>query len=191
MADFNCVSGDVVTCLDDDGQTPADEVFKLIDKLEKDGADVVFARYASKKHNIFRNMGSKMNNFMAVYLVDKLKDLFISSYFVCKRFVIDEIIKYEPPYPYTAGLLIRTSNNICNVDVTHRNRKISRSGYSFKKLIGLWLNGFTSFSVKPLRLATLLGFLCALDGFLFGLWTIIKRLINLRACLRATARQLQ
>ena len=47
-----------------------------------------------------------------------------------------------------------------------------------KKLLGLWFNGFTAFSVKPLRIATVIGALSACIGFLYGIYTIIKRLVN-------------
>ena len=45
-----------------------------------------------------------------------------------------------------------------------------------KKLIGLWINGFTSFSVKPLRIATFLGVVCAAIGFLFGIYVVLNKL---------------
>ena len=53
-----------------------------------------------------------------------------------------------------------------------------KSGYSFKKLVSLWLNGFTSFSVRPLRIATLIGFIVAALGFFYGIYTIIQKLLN-------------
>ena len=57
MAGFHYVSGDIIVCLDDDGQTPATEVGKLLEAVE-DGADVAYAKYAHKKHSLFRNFGS-------------------------------------------------------------------------------------------------------------------------------------
>ena len=47
-----------------------------------------------------------------------------------------------------------------------------------KKLLNLWFNGFTAFSVKPLRIATMLGTGCAAIGFLYGMYTIVKKLVN-------------
>ena len=47
-----------------------------------------------------------------------------------------------------------------------------------KKLLGLWFNGFTAFSVKPLRIATALGSFSAIFGFLYGIYTIIKKFVN-------------
>ena len=175
MAGFHQVKGDIIVCLDDDGQTPADEVGKLLEGIEK-GADVVYAKYAHKHHSGFRNWGSHVNELMTRVMLGKPKDLFVSSYFAARRFVVDEMIKYEYPYPYVIGLVLRTTKNIVNVEVNHRDRMAGTSGYALGKLLGLWFNGFTAFSVKPLRIATVTGAGCAFLGFAYGIYTIIKKI---------------
>lgn len=177
MAGFHYCNGDITVCLDDDGQTPADEVGKLLDKLEE-GFDVVYAKYSHKQHSVFRNLGSRVNDIMTRFMLGKPKELYISSYFAAKKFVIKEMIKYQNPYPYVIGLVLRTTKRIANVEVNHREREIGTSGYTLGKLFGLWFNGFTAFSIKPLRFATACGGLCALAGFLYGIYTIIKKFIN-------------
>lgn len=177
MAGLRQTSGDYVVCLDDDGQTPADEVDKLIDKLEE-GFDAVYAKYEHKHHSGFRNLGSKVNELMTRVMLGKPKELFISSYFAVRRFVVEDMIRYENSYPYVIGLVLRSTKSITNVVVTHRDREQGSSGYTLKKLLGLWFNGFTAFSVKPLRIATAIGSFCAIVGFLYGVYTVIKRLIN-------------
>lgn len=175
MAGFHQVKGDIIVCLDDDGQTPADEVGKLLKGIEK-GADVVYAQYAHKHHSGFRNWGSHVNELMTRIMLGKPKDLYVSSYFAARRFVVDEMIKYEYPYPYVIGLVLRTTKNIVNVEVNHRDRMEGTSGYTLGKLLGLWFNGFTAFSVKPLRIATVTGAGCAFLGFAYGIYTIIKKI---------------
>lgn len=177
MAGLRQAEGDFVVCLDDDGQTPAEEVDKLLDKLEE-GFDAVYAQYEHKKHNSFRNMGSKVNELMTRIMLDKPKELFISSYFGVKRFVVEDMIRYENSYPYVIGLVLRATKNITNVMVNHREREEGTSGYTLKKLLGLWFNGFTAFSVKPLRIATCIGGISAVAGFLYGFYTIVKKFVN-------------
>ena len=177
MAGLRHSDGDYVVCLDDDGQTPADEVDKLIDKLEE-GYDAVYAKYDHKQHSGFRNLGSKVNELMTRVLLEKPKELYISSYFAVRRFVVEDMIRYGNSYPYVIGLVLRATKNIANVSVNHREREEGTSGYTLKKLLGLWFNGFTAFSVKPLRIATAIGCGCAGIGFLYGLYTIVKRLLN-------------
>ena len=176
MAGFTYLTGDIVVCLDDDGQTPANEMFKLIDKLDE--ADLVFAEYKTKQHSGFRNFGSKVNDLMARWLLSKPKELKIMSYFACRRYVTDEVLRYENPYPYMSGLLLRATNKVCNVVVNHRERAEGTSGYSLRKLLLLWVNGFTSFSVKPLRIATILGTITAIVGFCYGVHVIINKIVN-------------
>lgn len=177
MAGLRHSIGDYVVCLDDDGQTPADEVGKLLEKLEE-GYDAVYASYAHKQHSVFRNLGSRVNDWMTRVMLGKPKDLYISSYFAVQRFIVDDMIRYENSYPYVIGLVLRATKNIVNVPVNHREREEGHSGYTLKKLLGLWLNGFTAFSVLPLRLATSLGGICAGCGFIYGIYTIIKKFVN-------------
>jgi len=177
MAGLRYSDGDYVVCLDDDGQTPADEVDKLLGRLEE-GFDAVYARYDHKQHSAFRNLGSKVNERMTRMMLGKPPELYVSSYFAVKRFVVEDMIRYENSYPYVIGLVLRATRNITNVSVTHRERQEGASGYTLKKLVGLWFNGFTAFSVKPLRIATGIGACSAGVGFLYGIYTIIKRLVN-------------
>lgn len=177
MAGMREASGDCIVCIDDDGQTPVDEVFKLIDKLDE-GYDVVYAAYENKKHSGFRNFGSRLNSKMTEWLLDKPKELYISSYFAARRYVVDEIIKYVNPFPYVMGLVLRTTKNITCVPVTHRARVNGKSGYTLMKLLNLWVNGFTAFSVKPLRIATFTGVFSAILGFGYAVYAFINKLFN-------------
>lgn len=175
MAGFHLISGDIVVCLDDDGQTPANEVGKLLDKINE-GFDVVYARYEHKHHSAFRNLGSKVNSLMAETMLGKPRELFLSSYFAARRFVIEEMKRYDGAFPYVIGLILRSTKRIANVTVEHRDRTCGVSGYSIGKLLGLWLNGFTSFSVKPLRAASYVGAISAFLGLCYLVYVIALRI---------------
>jgi undecaprenyl-phosphate 4-deoxy-4-formamido-L-arabinose transferase len=177
MAGLRRADGDIVVCLDDDGQTPANEVGKLIAEIEN-GRDVVYASYGHKRHNAFRNFGTWMNDLMTRAMLGKPKNLHLTSYFAAKRFVVDSMIEYENSYPYIIGLVLRATKNISNVSVNHRSREVGSSGYTLKKLLGLWFNGFTAFSILPLRIATVVGSIFAGVGFVYGIYTIIKKFVN-------------
>ena len=176
MAGLRASTGNYVICLDDDGQTPANEAPRLLEKIEE-GFDAVYARYAHKQHSGFRNFGSKVNDLMTRMMLGKPKDLVVSSYFAVRRFIVDDMIRYEYSYPYVIGLVLRSTKNITNVDVNHREREIGKSGYTLSKLLGLWFNGFTAFSIKPLRIATCIGVISAVAGFLYGIYTIVKKFV--------------
>lgn len=177
MAGFNHVQGDIVICLDDDGQTPADECFKLIDKVAE-GYDLVFAEYPKRKQNWFRNLGSRFNTACNHYFYNQPKSLVANSYYACRRFVVDCALQYPNPFPYVTGLLFQSVSRYCNVAVTHRARMEGESGYNLKKLVSLWLNGVTAFSIKPLRFANYVGWGIAGAGVLYALVTVIRKLLN-------------
>lgn len=175
MAGYRFCTGDYIVSLDDDGQNPPAEAHKLIAKLEE-GYDVVFGKYTVKKHSWFKNFGSKVNDRMANIVIGKPKDITLCSYFVMTKFVAEEIIKYNGAFPYVWGLILRSTNRIANAVIEHREREVGETTYTFAKLLGLWLNGFTAFSVKPLRMASFLGVLFAAFGFLFVTYILIATL---------------
>ncbi len=132
MAGFHKCSGDIVVCLDDDGQTPADEVGKLLERIDA-GYDVVYASYDTKRQAGWRNLGSWVNSKMTEIMLGKPPELVVNSYFAARRFVVDEMLRYEHCYPYVIGLVLRSTKHICNVPVHHRAREEGRSGYTLEQ----------------------------------------------------------
>lgn len=177
MAGFHKVRGEYVISLDDDGQMPIESIFSLIQELEN-GADVAFGQYEEVKQKWYRNIGSSLNAKMTEVILEKPKDVFMSSFWAARRFVVEEVLHYDAAYPYIGGLLLRVTRNMVSIPVKQRERIAGKSGYNFWKLINLWMNGFTAFSVKPLRFATLFGSISAAAGFLLGLIMIIRKIIN-------------
>lgn len=177
MAGYREASGDIVVSLDDDGQAPIEKIPELLKKIE-DGFDLVYGKYPKIKQDKFRVFGSYINDKMTEIMLGKPENIRVTSFYAAKRFVIEEMIKYEKSYPYVIGLALRTTQNITNVLVEQRTRVLGKSGYTFRKLLSLWLNGFTAFSVKPLRIATFSGLFCAFVGFLYGAYIIIHKIIN-------------
>ena len=178
MAGIKIASGDYIISMDDDLQTPPAEMHKLIDELENNNYDVVFTKYKTENKSIFRGFGSFVNDRMANILVEKPKNVTMNSYFIMKKYIANEIIKYDHAYPYISGLIFRVTQNVGNILIEHRDRKIGKSNYTLKKLLQLWFNGFTSFSVKPLRISSIFGLFLSFTGFVYLLIIIIRKIIN-------------
>ena len=176
MAGFSRATGDIVFSLDDDGQAPVNAIYDVVDCLLHNNYDIVYGVYEHKKHSLFRNFGSWVNHLMAVWLIGVPHGLHPTSFFAIRRFVASEVQRYDGPFPYISGLVFRVTRNVGTVVVRHRERKDGESGYTFTKLLKLWVNGFTAFSVEPLRLASYAGVICAVAGFCYGLWTVIHKL---------------
>jgi len=111
-------------------------------------------------------------------MLKKPKNLYLSSFKIIKNNIIKEIIKYDHPFPYVDGLILRITSNIGKIKVDHHKREEGKSGYTLVKLISLWSNMFTNFSILPLRMATLTGFLISILSFCFGMWSIIEKLLD-------------
>lgn len=177
MAGYGHATGDYIVSLDDDGQTPASETFKLVDKLEE-GFDVVYGYYQHAAQHLFRRLGSWVNKKMAENIIGQPRSLKTTSFFIMRDFIAKEIVNYKHPFAYISGLVFRATKNLGNVEVKHRRRLEGRSGYTLAGLIGLWINGFTAFSVKPLRAATYIGLLCAIMGFAAGIFVVYQKLTH-------------
>lgn len=175
MAGYKEASGKYIISLDDDGQTPASETFLLVDEIEK-GYDVVYGYYQHIKQHIFRRFASWVNKKMAQKIIGQPKSLHTTSFFIMRKFIAEEIIRYSHPFAYISGLIFRCTNSIGNIEVRHRRRLVGKSGYSLRGLLALWINGFTAFSVKPLRFATFIGILCAIIGIVAGIHVIVQKL---------------
>ena len=178
MAGLNHVSGDWAIIMDDDFQNPISELKLLINYSINNEFDVVYTKYKLKHHSLFRNIGSYFNNKVANVMLDKPDKLYLSSFKSISKKVINEIIKYNLPFPYIDGLILRTTRNLGIIQVKHSERSHGKSGYTLKKLISLWLNMFTSFSTIPLRVSTILGLLISSLGLVFIIITMIEKLIN-------------
>lgn len=178
MAGYGKCTGDYVLSLDDDGQAPLDSLGDMISKLEE-GYDVVYAYYNEIKQNVFRRFGTWMAQKMGEIMLESPKELKGSSFYIARKYIIDEMVKYKNSYPYLSGLVLRTTRNVTCIPTNHRARLQGTSGYSFRSLLSLWMNGFTAFSVKPLELSTVLGFLFAFAGFIFAIVTIIRRIVGI------------
>jgi len=178
MAGLNYSNGDYVVVIDDDGQNPPKEALKLINYIVKSSYDVVYSKYQKKKHNYFRNIGSWLNGKIADLILEKPPNLYLSSFKAISRFTVKEIIKYELPYPYIDGLIFRTTSNIGTLQAEHLPRSSGKSSYNLIKLLRIWLNMFTNFSVLPLRIASMTGFLLASIGISLGIFTIYERILD-------------
>lgn len=176
MTGLRHVRGAYVITMDDDLQNPPEEVVRLYDHARTGGWDVVYTRYAEKKHALWRNLGSRFANQVADWLLDKPKGLYLSSFRCMSALVVQSVTRYQGPYPYVDGLVMQITQRIDSIEVRHLPRAEGRSNYNLRRLIRLWLNLATSFSLAPLRLAIFAGILMALLGTAGAVATILEAL---------------
>ena len=178
VAGLSYASGDVVVVMDDDGQHPASELWKLVDKV-REGYDIVYGRFAHKHHSLFKRMTSALHNRISEDIGTKPKGIAVSSFFALSAFCAKELAKYNSPFTSRGGYLMRITQKFANVDIDeHRDRMAGSSNYNLKKLLALWFQNFTNFSIVPIRAMSMMGFVTAVAGFIFGIALIIRKLIN-------------
>jgi Glycosyltransferases involved in cell wall biogenesis len=180
LAGMRYTSGEYIMVCNDDGQTPFEAIDEMIEQLEQ-GRDAVCIKYVRRKQrNIFRKIGTKADALVANWLIEQPRNIEFSIDFIAKRFVINELIKYNGPYCYMSGLLFRTTKNVGNVMAVQRERKAGQSGYTLKKLLKLWMNGFTAFSIKPLRISAKIGSFFCFIGFAITIVLVFQKIAGLQ-----------
>lgn len=174
MCGLNHITGKYAVIIDDDFQNPPSEIIKLLDKAKSKDYDVVYSFYTEKKHHLFRNFGSWLVNRLTTSLLNKPTDLYLSSFKLIKKEVVDEIIKYKGPYPYIDALIFRVTNNVGKTEVKHSERMEGESNYTIKKLITLFMTILFGYSLLPIRIILSLGILLVILSILLIILYIFK-----------------
>lgn len=173
LCGLNHATGQYVVIIDDDFQNPPESILTLVNYAEMDHYEVVYSRYAQKQHHWFRNWGSWLVNTLTTHSIGKPRDLYLSSFKLIRRDIVDEIIRYRGPYPYIDGLIFRVTRNVGSVEVPHQSRVEGRSNYTARKLIGLFLNVFIGYSLWPIRVFSVVGAFLLGIGLLTGLLLLV------------------
>jgi hypothetical protein len=93
-------------------------------------------------------------------------------------FVVREITRYEGPFPYIDGLILQVTQDIDRLLVEHLPRSVGRSNYTMRRLLRLWTSMFVNFSVMPLRISTLSGFILSALGAIGGAMVVGEALFR-------------
>ena len=176
MAGLRHAQGAYVVVMDDDFQHRPEDACRLYEEARAKGFDLVYSSFPRREHGLGRRLGSRFNGWVANFMLDKPKDLYLSSFKCMSRWLVREIVRYRGPFPYVDGLALRCTRNIGRVEVVHQQREAGRSGYTLRKLVGLWGNMFVSFSVMPLRVSTLLGFVLIALAAAGSVYVLIEKL---------------
>ncbi|NOU00775.1 MAG: glycosyltransferase family 2 protein [Gallionella sp.] len=177
MAGLHEVGGDYVILMDDDLQHPPESIGDMVCALAE-GYDVCYTHYLNRQHALWKQWGSRFNDWMACRLLGKPKGLYLSSFKGLRKEVIDEVIRYDGPYAYLDGLILDVTRSITSIDIVHQQRYTGEGNYNLRRSLSLWLKMATSFSVLPLRLATYAGFLLAGVSLIMILIVIAQKLMH-------------
>ncbi len=179
LAGYKFVDGDYVVNLDDDSQCPTDRLWDLLYPIESEGYDCSTASYKKKKESLWKRGGSYFYNRIVQQMFDLPKEFGFENFFIIKRFVADEMVEYKNPFPYISGLILQITRNIAAVPMEERERGDENgSGFTLKKSLMMFSDNLTAFSIKPLRVASMVGILFAFAGFIYGVYTVLRKIFD-------------
>ena len=153
---LRAASGDVVVCLDDDGQH-APEALPAFVARAAEGHDAVYARFEQPRHPVWRRPGSAFVRALDRYVFGAPAGLAVSSYRLLRRDVVGRVIAYRGHAPYIRGQVLLASRTPAHVDVEHRARAIGRSSYSGTSLVAFVLRVLCEWSRVPAWSAVIAG----------------------------------
>ena len=177
LAGLDYASGDAVILMDADLQDPPELIPQMIAEWEK-GYDDVYARRRSRAGETWLK---KTTAHLYYRLLRKFADIDIpvdvGDFRLLDRQAVDALCTLRERQRYTKGLFSWIGYNKKELLFDRDPRAAGTSKMNFLKLFGLAVDGITSFSVAPLRLASVLGLVISTVAFLYLLFVIIKTLL--------------
>lgn len=180
LAGFAIASGDVIITIDADLQNPPEEIPKLL-ALADQGFDVVGGVREVRRDSLFRRVASRLVNRVTTAITGIRMTDYGCMLRAYSREVIDLINRCEESSTFIPALAQTFSRRPAEVAVRHAERRAGESKYSLYRLFRLNFDLMTGFSVVPLQIFTLFGFLTASGGLVLGTYLLIRRFILLRA----------
>jgi len=172
MCGLGLARGRFIVTMDDDLQNPPEEIGRLLESIRGGDLDLVYGVAKDRQHASWRNLGAAV--VWRFYRTVFGNSITPTSFRIMRRQLADSIRFYDLNFTYLDGLLAWCTRRIGAVEVEHHARAEGRSGYSLRKLLLLALNLYTNFSLLPLQVVSLLGFVTALSGFSVGLYYLVQ-----------------
>lgn len=176
-AGINFAKGDAVITMDGDLQDPPELIPKLIEKW-KEGYQVVYAVRKARKGETFLKKGVAWFFYRFLRAISEVEiPMDTGDYRLMDKNVAGRLRDLKEQYRFIRGLTSWMGFKQIGVEFIREPRYKGEVKYSFWKLMRLALNGIISFSIKPLQVASFVGFLTSTFAFLFAIWAIISRFV--------------
>ncbi len=172
-------TGDVVVMLDGDLQDPPEVIPEMLDRW-REGADVVYAvRSARAGETAFKRTTARW--FYSLF--ERLADIELApesgDFRLMDRRALDALLAMPERNRFLRGMSVWIGFTQTAVAFQREARSAGRTKYTFARMLRFSFDAITSFSTRPLQIATLLGFFCSLLAFLAIPLTIVARYANI------------
>lgn len=179
-------TGDALICIVCDLQDPPEMIPKFLEKWEE-GYKVVLGQKTKSKENPVMYQIRKLYYKIMSFLSETEHLTNVTGYGLFDREVLDMIKWMDDPDPYIRGLVPQLGYKWCLVEYTQQARREGKSSYNFSRYFDFAITGVVHVSRKPLRVATLLGFIMSVISFCLALVYLIMKLIHWDSFIMGTA----
>lgn len=179
-------TGDALICIVCDLQDPPDMIPKFLEKWEE-GYKVVLGQKTKSKENPVMFQIRKLYYRIMSFLSETEHLTNVTGYGLFDKEVLDMIKWMDDPDPYIRGLVPQLGYKWCLVEYTQQERVVGKSSYNFSRYFDFAITGVVHVSKKPLRVATLLGFIMSAISFCIALVYLIMKLIHWNSFVMGTA----
>lgn len=177
LAGIRSARFDKIVTIDDDLQNPPSEVIKLVQALDSNGG-VVYGVSTDVKHKLWRRASSIGAKQLFKKFLGFDSAVNISSFRAFETNLRNAFSGEIGPSVSIDSLLTWSTSTFCSIDVQHHPRLQGKSHYSLRKLVRFMIDTATGYSVVPLRLATTLGSIVTILGFVMFLWVTLRPLLT-------------
>ncbi len=177
-AGLDAATGDCIISMDADMQHPPQLIVDMINKWQE-GYDVVYTKRLTDRRLSFLK---RKTSWFFYKLINTLSDIDIEEGTADFRLMDKTVVNVVKQLPerelFMRGLVKWVGFRQYCIEYMPNSRFSGTSKYSFSKMLSFALNGITSFSTKPLRMAATLGFIFSLIGFAYGIFAFFSFLFT-------------
>jgi undecaprenyl-phosphate 4-deoxy-4-formamido-L-arabinose transferase len=177
LCGIRVAQNDVIVTIDDDLQHPPEEIHNLLEKLDE-GYDVVYGTPKAEQHGLWRDLASQITKLALQSAMGAQTARKVSPFRAFRTRLRDAFADFSGPFISIDVLLTWATTSFTTIPVRHDSRQFGESNYTFRKLVTHALNMMTGFSVLPLQLASLIGFLFTFFGILVLIYVVGRYLIQ-------------
>lgn len=176
-AAFDYVTGDAVVIIDADLQDPPELILKMI-KYYEEGYDDVYAKRKSRKGESWLKKFTSKSFYL---ILDKVSNVPIQKdtgdFRLLSRRAIEALKSFPEKQRYTKGMFSLIGFKKISIEFDRDPRVAGKTKWNYFKLVDLAIEGITSFTIAPLRIATIIGILTAFTSFIYALFIVVRTVI--------------
>ncbi|QNK56023.1 glycosyltransferase family 2 protein [Paenibacillus sp. PAMC21692] len=177
-AGMDYAQGDAIVVIDADLQDPPEIILQMIAKW-KEGYEVVYGRRLKRKgETLFKKLTALAFYRLLRSMTNVEIPLDTGDFRLIDRKVCDVLRGLKEKNRFVRGLISWIGFRQTSVEYVREERFAGETKYPLKKMIGFALDAITSFSHKPLKIATYLGFFLSLGSFIYLIVILYQRLFT-------------